>query len=189
MQYRSTPGGAPESAATAHEQDPFHHELTTTLGMLLRSARAQLRNPDWAADAVSETVIAALERRPAFTEPGRLRAWMFGVLRYKMVDQLRLHLRESGADEHHEADLLFAPDHVASGDPMRQACGTQFKAALAALLERMPPRQARAVILCDALGYSTKEACAELAMTPGALWVMLHRARTRLREEMRAHLD
>ena len=70
----------------------IHTELTEMRPALLRTARRRLRNPDWAEDAVSETVLAALQKRPDFSAPARMRAWLFGILRHKVVDQLRQHL-------------------------------------------------------------------------------------------------
>jgi DNA-directed RNA polymerase specialized sigma24 family protein len=48
-----------------------------------------LRNADWADDAVCETLLAALQKKPDLAEPGRVRAGLFGILRHNVVDQLR----------------------------------------------------------------------------------------------------
>lgn len=164
--------------------DPLAQELTLARSSLLRAARARLSNPDWADDAVSETLLAALEARPNIQEPARLRAWLFGVLRHKVVDQLRLHLPD-GAD----ALSAEAQDLSAAADPQRNCGNRQFVLRLAGLLACMPPRQARAFVMCHALGHSTDEACAELGLSPGALWVTLHRARTRLQQGLAGHHD
>lgn len=164
--------------------DPLAQELTRARGPLLRAARARLSNPEWADDAVSETLLAALEARPGIDEPARLRAWLFGVLRHKVVDQLRLHLTDG-------AEPLSAELHdlSAHADPPRNVGNRQLVLRLAALLAAMPPRQARAFVMCHALGHSTDEACAELGLSPGALWVALHRARTRLQQGLAGHHD
>ncbi len=164
--------------------DPLARELSRARGHLLRAARARLSNSEWADDAVSETLLAALEARPSLHEPARLRAWLFGVLRHKVVDQLRLHLSES-------TELLTADaqDPSAGADPLRNVGNRQFVVRLAALLAVMPHRQARAFVMCHALGHSTDEVCAELGLSPGALWVSLHRTRTRLQQGLVGHRD
>jgi RNA polymerase sigma factor (sigma-70 family) len=164
--------------------DPLAQELTRARGPLLRAARARLSNPQWADDAVSETLLAALEARPGIQEPARLRAWLFGVLRHKVVDQLRLHLTDSAEPLQTELHDLSA-----RADPLRNLSNLQFVQRLAGLLAVLPPQQARAFVMCHALGHSTDEACAELGLSPGALWVTLHRARSGLQQGLLSHID
>jgi RNA polymerase sigma factor (sigma-70 family) len=164
--------------------DPLAAELTKARGLLLRTARARLSNPQWADDAVSETLLAALEARPGIHEPRHLRAWLFGVLRHKVVDQLRIHLTDPT-----ESQTVEVQDPSAASDPQRSFGNRQLVLRLASLLAVMPPRQARAFVMCHALGHSTEEACAELGLSPGALWVTLHRARARLQQGLQAHRD
>jgi RNA polymerase sigma factor (sigma-70 family) len=158
---------------------------------LLRSAGNRLRNPHWAEDAVSETLLAALQRRPDFhTDPGRVRAWLFGILRHKVADQLRLHLGDAGAPAPYALDEDL-PDEIGDpcphADPMHRVAEAQFIRALHGQLERLPQAHARAFVLRDCLGIDTADICEELAVTAGNLWVMLHRTRHRLRQSLWAH--
>lgn len=166
--------------------DSFARQLVSERRDLARTARAQLRNLAWAEDAVSETVLAALERRPHFDDPQRLRAWLFGVLRHKMTDQLRRHL-DGAATPHHAAD---EPLEAEQADPMQEppqrAAQGQFIAALTRSLALLPPAQSQAFVLREAWGLDTAELCRELGVSSNNLWVMLHRARTSLRGQLRA---
>jgi RNA polymerase sigma-70 factor (ECF subfamily) len=63
---------------------------------LLRFARTQLRNEAWAEDAVSDTLLAALGRPQAFAGRSQLKTWLVGILKHKVVDQLRRHTRATG---------------------------------------------------------------------------------------------
>lgn len=166
--------------------DSFARQLVSERRGLARAARAQLRNLAWAEDAVSETVLAALEKRPQFDDPQRLRAWLFGVLRHKMTDQLRRHL--DGAPP--TPGTARAPEQALCGDPrdepaQRLAQG-QMLAALARGLEALPPAQSRAFLLREAWGLETQEICRELQVTQNNLWVMLSRARAQLRGQLGA---
>jgi len=157
---------------------------------LLRTARHRLRNPDWAEDAVSETVLAALQSPPDFTEPARVRAWLFGVLRNKVVDQQRLHLGDGGGQILHggeEVEWAEIGDTCPRADPMHRMVDRQFIEALGGQLERLPQLQARAFLLRECLGHDTVEVCEQLAITAGNLWVVLHRTRSRLRRTLAAH--
>ena len=55
-------------------------ELAALRPQLLRVARLQLRNDAWAEDAVSETLIAALEGRERFSGQSQLSTWVVGIL-------------------------------------------------------------------------------------------------------------
>ncbi|TJX00437.1 hypothetical protein E8M68_14020, partial [Neisseria gonorrhoeae] len=61
---------------------------------LLKYARLQLRNPAWADDAVSDTLLAALEKPQAFAGQSQLKTWLIGILKHKLVDQIRRNSRE-----------------------------------------------------------------------------------------------
>jgi len=159
---------------------------------LLRFARTQLRNDAWAEDAVSETVVAALEKPQAFGGQSQLKTWLVGILKHKVIDQLRRHRREATVlttdDGEDLDDALFAPDgHWREmpadwGNPDDVLRQHQFFTVLEACLEGLPPTQARLFMMREWLELSSDECCKELTITSTNLWVLLHRARLRLRE-------
>jgi RNA polymerase sigma-70 factor, ECF subfamily len=85
-------------------------------------------------------------------------------------------------------DELFAQDgHRASmplewGDPERSLERTQFFDVLQACLDHLPASLARIFMMREWLDYDTSEICKELGITPTNCFVMLYRARMRLRE-------
>jgi RNA polymerase sigma-70 factor (TIGR02943 family) len=88
-------------------------ELEALRPQLMKFARLQLRNPAWAEDAVSETLLAALEHPQAFAGRSQLKTWLIGILKHKLVDQIRRHGRElsTSSDEGEDIeDLLFRAD-------------------------------------------------------------------------------
>jgi RNA polymerase sigma-70 factor (TIGR02943 family) len=165
--------------------------------VLLKSARLQLRNPAWAEDAVSETLLAALEKPQAFAGQSQLKTWLVGILKHKLVDQIRKNSRElsttATSDDGEDLDeLLFSGDgHWRESphdwgnpeDALRQA---DFIKVLEACVEKLPGQQGRLFMMREWLELESDEICKELAITPTNLWVMLHRARLRLRECMQA---
>ena len=167
----------------------FVQQVIQSRTLLLRAARSRLRNPDWADEAVAETLLAALEAQPRFADPARLRAWLFGVLRHKVVDQLRLNLIDADLRQDGATSAVPLDEEAWATDPQQSLVNRQFLRGLSQLLAHMPPLQARAFVMCHALGHSTAEACAELGLSPGALWVTLHRARTRLQQGLAGHRD
>jgi RNA polymerase sigma-70 factor (TIGR02943 family) len=166
--------------------------LATLRPQLLRYAHLQLRNPAWAEDAVSETLIVALEKPQAFEGRAQPKTWLIGILKHKLVDQVRKHARECSLttwdDETPIEDLLFdetghfrdAP--LEWGDPQAVVNQTQFITVLDACVEKLPNQLGRVFLMREWLELETDEICKELVITPTNLWVMLHRARLRLRE-------
>ena len=67
----------------------FANQVESHRAMLMRFARAQLRNEAWAEDAVSETLLAAIEKPQTFAGGSQLKTWLIGILKHKLVDQLR----------------------------------------------------------------------------------------------------
>ncbi len=160
--------------------------------VLLKYARLQLRNEAWAEDAVSETLLAALEKPHAFGGQSQLKTWLIGILKHKLVDQIRKNSRElsttAGDDGEDLENLLFASDgHWREaqhdwGNPEDALRQVDFMKVLEACVEKLPGQQGRLFMMREWLELESEEICKELAITPTNLWVMLHRARLRLRE-------
>ena len=171
----------------------FAAEVEQLRPLLLRFALGQLRNPAWAEDAVSDTVLAALEKRQAFAGHSQLKTWLIGILKHKLIDQLRRHAREAtllSDDDVADVDAqlfdqrggwLIAPKAWGEG-PDDQLSQREFFVVLEACVEHLPPSQARVFMMREWLELDATEVCKTLAITSTNLWVLLHRARLRLRE-------
>jgi RNA polymerase sigma-70 factor (ECF subfamily) len=157
---------------------------------LLRFAHAQLRNESWAEDAVSDTVLAALAKPQAFAGQSQMKTWLVGILKHKLIDQIRRHSREVSATTHEDDQdidgLLFDDaggwrDKPAEwGDP-EAACGRrEFFEVLEVCVEQLPGVQGRVFMMREWLELDSAEICKELRITTTNLWVLLHRARLRL---------
>lgn len=161
---------------------------------LLRIARLQLRNDAWAEDAVSETLISALESAERFSGQSQLKTWVVGILKHKIVDQFRRGGREVSIEAAAEAaqvetfDELFADDGhrlnkpVDWGDPEATYSRVQFFEILQMCIEELPAALARIFMMREWLELDTAQICKELDISSTNSFVMLHRARMRLRE-------
>lgn len=161
---------------------------------LLAIARLQLRNDTWAEDVVSETLLAALEGARSFDGQSQLKTWVVGILKHKIVDQFRRSKREISIDAEVEAaqvetfDELFAADGHRTdsprdwGDPEAALAEAQFFKALQACVDALPTALGRIFMMREWLELETAEICKELQISPTNCFVMLHRARMRLRE-------
>ncbi len=171
---------------------PFVDQVEQLRPQLLRFARSQLRNDAWAEDAVSETLLAALEKPQSFAGQSQLKTWLVGVLKHKVVDQLRRHTREAtvltteDGDDFDEAffdETGHWRDKQADwGDP-EASCGQhQFLQVMDICIEQLPAMQGRVFMMREWLELESVEICKELQISSTNLWVLLHRARLRLRE-------
>ena len=172
--------------------------LNAALGQLrptlLKIARLQLRNDTWAEDVVSETLIAALEGAQDFAGTSQLKTWVVGILKHKIIDQFRRTSREVSVEAAVEAaevesydELFHANGHFASpvpawGNPEAALGETQFLQILQACVDKLPSSLGRVFMLREWLEQDTDEICKELGITPTNCFVMLYRARMRLRE-------
>lgn len=166
---------------------------------LLKIARLQLRNDTWAEDVVSETLLAALEGGRDFAGQSQLKTWVVGILKHKIIDQFRKGGREISLEAQVEAaqvesfdELFDATDHRVSqpldwGDPETSFSRVQFFEVLQLCVDQLPANLARVFMMREWLGMETAEICKELAVTSTNCFVLLFRARMRLREclEMR----
>jgi RNA polymerase sigma-70 factor (TIGR02943 family) len=172
--------------------DDFGRQLAELRPYLMRYARSQLRNETWAEDAVSETLVAALESRDRFGGQSQLRTWVIGILKHKLIDNLRRHCRETSIfSEEDSVDIdesLFLPDgHWREfpqdcGDPAAALAERQFFAVLEACVELLPSAQGRVFLMREWLGLDAEEVQTTLGISASNLYVLLYRARLRLAE-------
>jgi len=168
----------------------FAHSVQALRPQLLRFAQAQLRNAAWAEDAVSETLLAALAKPQAFAGGSQLQTWLVGILKHKLIDQIRRHSREvsaTSAEDGEDIDALLFDETGAWreapaewGDP-EAACGRrEFFEVLEVCVDQLPGVQGRVFMMREWLELDSGEICKELGITATNLWVLLHRARLRL---------
>ena len=166
--------------------------------MLVRVARQRLRNDAWAEDAVSETLVAALDKPHTYSGRATVRTWLVGILKHKVVGQIRRHTRECQVETFDDDETEFGdlPDATRGdvvepragwGDPVQCLSRRQFLEHLERCMRKLPAQQARAVMLRDCLEEETLSICNELGVTSNNLAVMLHRARGTLRASLHMH--
>ena len=171
-------------------------QIEATRPTLMRLALLQLRNPAWAEDAVSETLLAAMEGLSRFANQSKLQTWVVGILKNKVLDQLRLHQREcayAAADDEDLEDAIYAPDgHFREmpaewGLPDQAVRQSQFLKVLEACMDALPGQLGRVFLMREWLEFDTAEICQELGLSSTNVWQMLSRARLRLRQCLQAH--
>ena len=173
-------------------------QLNALRPQLLRFAQLQLRDQARAEDAVQDALIAVLEQPGRYAGRSSLRTYVTGILKFKIIDAIRSSSREQAVDdvaaradaaaEDEAIDSLFLPDgHTRDmptqwGDPDRLFEQQDFFRVLEVCVDKLPAQSARIFMMREWLEFDTEEICTELAVTSANVWVVLYRARLRLRE-------
>lgn len=135
---------------------------------LLRAALAILGDPYEAEDAVQDTFLRYLEKRPDFHDENHEKAWLLTVCANGCKSRLRAMKRRPTVEL---LDIYPAPDGE-SGE-------------VAEAVFALPANQRAAVHLFYYEGYSTDEIAKILGKRPGTVRSHLSRARGRLRNELK----
>jgi RNA polymerase sigma-70 factor (ECF subfamily) len=160
---------------------------------LFNSALGRLGNWEQAEDVVQETFLAAVTGLGRFAGESSKRTWLTGILNHKINDQLRATCRNRALfvnlslDYHYESKAVT--DSVVGftlppRDPRTELESKELREALNAAIEKLPPRQARVYQLHQSGFWSGREICQALQISERNLWIMLHRARKKLRESL-----
>ena len=163
---------------------------------LYRYALVRVRKPDAAEDLVQETFLSAIRNLERFAGQSSARSWLCGILE-KVSDHFRTLTREAfdPRDVLHgpfnkgrrrrevlRARLLAHDAGPIEWKPEAQITEAEFWKILQDCLGKLPERIAAVFTLREMDELGSEEICRLLAISPSNLWVMLHRARTALRE-------
>ena len=161
---------------------------------LFNFAVGQMRDQSVAEDLVQETFLAAVKSPDSFNGKSSERTWLTGILRNKICDHLRKTCREravrvdppSADDEASwEESSLWLHDLAAEcQSPSRRMELSEFRDNLKLALGKLPPRIAQVFQLYEVEECSNHEVCKRLNISESNLWVMLHRGRKQLRDQL-----
>ena len=163
---------------------------------MIKFAHLHLSDRHLAEDAVQEALAAAWSGAQRFAGRSAIKTWVFAILKNKVADQLRHKQRMVDAsslmkegEEDAMSDLFDERGHwLQDSAPKAWHCPEasleqqQFWAVLDVCLDGMPTAQARVFMMREFMGFETDEICVTVSVTSSNLFVLLHRARLRLRE-------
>lgn len=161
---------------------------------LYNYAYSRVRSKEVAEDLVQETFIAGLRAMKSFQGRSTELTWLISILKRKTIDYYRKSsvkkevavseftspFNKEGIYEGHWI-LDRAPKEWKSDldDPINQA---EFRSILDKCLSNLHENWKAVFVLKFIEDLNSNEICKELECTPSNLWVMLHRARLKLRE-------
>ena len=143
----------------------FLSALSAHLRAFLR--RRMQRWPDDVEDLVQETLLAVHDHRHTYRPAEPLTAWVHTIARYKLIDYLRARSRrEELNDPLDEESEIFARSDTEAAEARRD---------LARMLEELPERQRRVLVMVKLAGASVAEASRETGQSEAAVKVNVHR--------------
>ncbi|MGB7756119.1 MAG: sigma-70 family RNA polymerase sigma factor [Salinisphaera sp.] len=144
-----------------------------------------------AEDLVQETLLAALRQQHKFRADSSERTWLIGILKHKCIDEIRRRARSARTQEPYAEDVeaqLFRPDGrwreppgPWADEPLQQVQRDAFIAALGHCLDSVPDAQRASFIMRELHDLDAAAASKQMGVTSNNLYVLLHRARLRLR--------
>jgi len=140
-------------------------------------------DPEDAADALQEALIAAFRRAASYRGEAAVTTWLHRIVVNACLDRIRrrkVRMADPLPDDVDEyagrgSTLTAAPD-----DPEEAALGSERRAAVLAALETLPSDQRAALVLVDMEGYSIDEAAEILDCASGTIKSRCSRGRAKL---------
>lgn len=166
-----------------------YHEI------LFKYALARLRDADLAEERIQETYLAALQSRKGFRGLASEKTWLISILKRKIYD----HFRRMGRDRQfkmtfpmeHSRTNVFDSDRIPAlrsriwfSDPSMVYEQKEFLKIIEHALSELPGRTAQAFILREVLELSSREICEFMDISIYNLYVMVHRARKHLKDDL-----
>ncbi len=152
-------------------------------------ALSRLHNKMLAEDFVQETLLSAFESREKFAENSSVKTWLTAILKHKIFDHYRRSIRQVSFDSEAEETAFFDEtghwrDSLSDWNltPEKLFEQKEFQTILQSCLADLPENLAAVFTLREIEGLGTKEICGILSISQNNLWVLLHRARLRLRQ-------
>lgn len=140
--------------------------LLSGLTRHLRSYYTRRLDNGAAEDAVQETLIAIHARRATYDPALPFTAWVYGIARYKLIDEYRRSKRRATVPLD-EASELFGHDDSADAIARRD---------VRKLLDKLPEAKRRLVQDIKLDGVSIADAAARTGLSESAVKVTVHRA-------------
>ena len=178
---------------------------------LMRLALAHVPSRAIAEDVVQDTWLGVIKGIDRFEGRSALRTWIFQILlniartkgkrekRSLPFSSLRRRADEGRDEPAVDADRFQGPDGQRPGwwaRPPSEWEGVEariendeLRDLLLGAVADLPPRQRDVIVLRDLQGYPADEACNILDLSETNQRVLLHRARSKVRAALEAHLD
>ncbi len=165
--------------------------------LMYRFTLVRVKDPGIAEEIVQVTFFAALQSVHSFAGRSSEKSWLFGILKHKILD----HFREVKKNRIYDTSLPEDQDpfeYDPSGhwrkmpqnwnlDPEKASENQALTEALARCLDDLPEKFREVFVLKEIEGLDSEQICNDFNIKPTNLWVILHRARNKLKKCLETH--
>ncbi len=167
---------------------------------LFNYAIVRVNDTDKAEDLVQETFLSGLKAKDNFLGKSTERTWLISILKRKVIDTYRKQYssKESSMSDY-EQDITDDDFYRSEGPfkghwlegkgphshslmPEGEIEQKELVTIIQLCISKLPPNLASAFVMKMIDETESEEVCKELGITPSNLWVMLHRARLKMRQ-------
>src|SRR5664280_2814471 len=168
-------------------RDAFRQIVERYQTLVCSLAYSATGNVSQSEEVAQETFISAWKDLRLLREPGKLRAWLCGIVR----NQAHRSRREEGREPVRNAATLEDANESTTGEalPTEQAVSREEEAILWRSLERIPENYREPLILFYREHQSIENVAAELELSEDAVKQRLSRGRKLLQEEVQAFVE
>jgi RNA polymerase sigma-70 factor (ECF subfamily) len=191
------------------DEDAFRALVAEHGPFLMRLVMVHVPSRAIAEEVVGDTWLAVLEGLDRFEGRSKLRTWIASIALNKARTRgtregrivpfalLRRRYEEGGGPavdpdrfqgRRGERPGWWASPPVAWEDPERQLEANETRDVLLKAIRDLPPRQREVIALRDISGWDADEVCNALNLSETNQRVLLHRARSKVREALEEHL-
>jgi RNA polymerase sigma-70 factor (ECF subfamily) len=169
----------------AGNRDAFGELFRRHRGRLWAVAVRTLGDPEEAADALQDAMIAAFQRAGSFRGDSAVTTWLHRIVVNAALDRMRRRAaRPATAGQYEEARDTLATGGQSLAD---SSASSDIAIDVRAALQQLVPEQQAAVVLVDMLGYPVADAAQMLGVPQGTVKSRAARGRARLLPRV-AHL-
>lgn len=167
---------------------------------LFNYAIVRVNDTEKAEDLVQETFLSGLKAKDNFLGKSTERTWLISILKRKVIDTYRKQYssKESSMSDYEQnisdGDFYRSEGpfnghwlegkgpHSHSLMPEGEIEQKELVTIIQQCISKLPPNLASAFVMKMIDETESDEVCKELGITPSNLWVMLHRARLKMRQ-------
>lgn len=164
---------------------------------MYRYALSRVPDPETAQELVQETFVAALQAYKNFQGRSSVKTWLIAILKRKIVDFFRRrkhqHTTEDIESVANAVENMFDETGHWRAFPSEWTVNPgaayeqkEFIDILYQCLSGLPKRLANIFMMREFEGRSTEEICKEMDISESNSWVMIYRARMKLRDCLEA---
>jgi RNA polymerase sigma-70 factor (ECF subfamily) len=163
---------------------------------LFKYALSRLRDADLAEEKIQETFLAALKSRKNFRGLASEKTWLISILKRKIYDHFRRISRDRqynwtspmaciSYDVYDSKKMHAVRSSIWVSDPLKAYEQKEFLKIITYALSELPGRLAQVFILREIIELSSQEICELMDISVCNLYVMMHRARKRMRHNLK----